>query len=97
MSVGQIYDDGFAINFDASHVYLQKGRLLLLGTIYPASGLYYIDFDSPTHPHHAKKPIDLSLAPLESTGDTRAYSAHHMTTRSDLIQYLHRAAWSSVP
>ena len=97
MSEDQLCDDGFAINFDATHVYLQKVILLLLSTRDPTSGLYYIDFDVPTHPPHVENSTDLSLSPLAATSEARAYSTHHMTTKLDLVQYLHRSAWSPVP
>ena len=32
MSVGQLCDYGFVINFDATHIYLLKGKLLRIGT-----------------------------------------------------------------
>ena len=96
MSVSQICDEGFAIKFDATHVYLQKGRLILIGTIDITSGLYYIDFDAPIHPTHVENPTYLSLAPLADTNEARAYYAHDMTTKLDLVQYLHRAALITV-
>ena len=72
MSVGQLWDYGFVINFGATHVYLQKGKLLLIGTRYPTSGLYYIIFVVPTHPPHFMNPTDLTLAPLSTTIGARA-------------------------
>ena len=97
MSVGQLCDNGFSINFDENHVHLRKGKLLHIGTIDPTSDLYYIDFDAPNHPPHFMNPIDITLSPLAPTSEARAYSAHHMTTESDLVQYLHQAACSPVP
>ena len=72
MSVGQLCDYGFAIQFDATHVYLQKVKLLLIGTRDPTSGLYYIDFDAPTPTPHGMNPTDLTLAPIAPTSEARA-------------------------
>ena len=94
ISVGQLCDDGFAINFDANHVYLQKGDLQLIGTRDPSPGLYYIDFDSPTPPPQVMNSTDLTLA---DTSKARAYYNQQMTIKPDLVQYLHRAAWSPLP
>ena len=44
MSVSQICDEGFAIKFDATHAYLQKGRLILIGNRDNFSGIYCINF-----------------------------------------------------
>ena len=53
--------------------------------------------DAPTHPPHVMNPTNLTLAPLAPTSEARAYSAHHMTNKSDLVPYLHRSAWIPVP
>ena len=90
----QLCDDGFVIDFDANHVYLRKGKLLILGTRYPTLVLYYIDFNEPTYTTHVVNPTDLTLSPIAGKIEARAYFAHHMTTKSDLLQYLHRSAWS---
>ena len=66
MYVGKLCDDGTAINFDAIHVSLQKGRLILIGNRDHMPGLYYIDFYTPTHPPNFVKPTILSLSPLTS-------------------------------
>ena len=97
MSVGQIFDDGFAVHFDANHVYLQKVRLLLIGNRYPSTGLYHIDFDTPTHPPQIDNPAALSLASIMATSESMANLVRHMTTKSELVQYLHQVAWIPIP
>ena len=84
------------LKFDATHIYLRKGKLLLIGIRYPTLGLYYIDFDSPTSPPHVLNPTELTLYPLAPTSEARAYSAHHMTTKTDLVQHLHQKTGSTV-
>ena len=65
MSVGKLCDDGSDVNFDARHVYL-KSRLILIGNIDHMSGLYYIEFYTPTHPTNFVKTTALSQAPQTS-------------------------------
>ena len=84
-------------NFDATHVCLIKGDLQLISTRYYTSGLYYIYFDAPTPTHHIMNPTELTLSPLAATREAMDYSSHHMTTKSYLVQYLHRVACSTVP
>ena len=64
VSVVNTCDDGFAVNFDAKHVYLRKVQLLLIGNRYTLSGLYNIDFYTPTHPPQIENTTDLYLDPL---------------------------------
>ena len=77
------------LKFDATHIYLRKGKLLLIGIRYPTLGLYYIDFDEPTPPLHLMNPADLTLSPLAPTSEARSYSVHYMTTKTHLVQHLH--------
>ena len=56
VSVGHIFDDGFAVKFDSTHVYLQKVRLILIGNRDPESGLYYIDLTHPSIHPSSKNP-----------------------------------------
>ena len=60
MSLGQLCNDVFAVNFDANHVYLQKVRLLLIFNRDTFSGLFYTYFDPPIHPPHINNPTALS-------------------------------------
>ena len=90
--VGKLCGDGFAVNFDTKPVYQQKGKLLLIGNRDPTLQLYLIDFDTPTQPPHIENPTALSMDPLTSPSEAVAYYVHHMTTKSELVQYLHRAS-----
>ena len=86
MSAGQLCDDGSAINFDATYVYLRKGDLQLRGTRDPISGLYCIEFYAPTPPPQVMNPSELTIYPLAAKSEARDYFAHHMTTKSYLVQ-----------
>ena len=86
VSVGQLCDDVFAEKHYANHFYLQSVILILIGNRDPLSGLYYIDFYAPNHPPHIKNPTTFSLEPLTATSEAVAYSVHHMTNKSDLVQ-----------
>ena len=86
VSVGTFFDDGFSVNFDATHVHRQKGKLLIIDNRYPMSGLYFISFGTHTQPPHIGDPTALSLAPLTVPIEAVAYSVHLMTTKSDLVQ-----------
>ena len=47
ISVGQLWDNLFVVNFDNRHLLLQKEKLLLTGNRDPVTGLYLINFDAP--------------------------------------------------
>ena len=81
MSVGKLCDNGFAVNFDATHVYLLKVILLPIVNRDTASGLYCIGFDTPTNQQQVKNPTTLSLSPLTAIIEAVAYSAHNMTDK----------------
>ena len=44
ISVGQICDDRFRVNFNEQLVFIRKGKLLLTGCRKSNTGLYFLDF-----------------------------------------------------
>ena len=72
---------------------LRKGKLVLIDYIYATTGIYLIDFDDPQSLPYVANHSNLSLStPFTSPSDKCAYHMYEMTTKKDLVLYLHRAA-----
>ena len=86
VSVGQFCDDGFKVIFTAEQVRLTKDDLTIIGSRNKSDGLYYIKLtpDAVTNPVRSPSP------------NSAAFNVYTMQTKRDLVQYLHRAAFSPV-
>ena len=83
LSIGQLCDHGFKAIFNDTTVQLANANTTITGTRDLFNGLYFIDLRQ-----HA--------GPVVQTLHAHASNAHKMTTKADLVQYLHRAAFSLV-
>ena len=83
LSIGQFCDINFTAVFCEGQVKLRNDDTTITGQIYPITGLYYIDIPEP--PPVAPQ----ALHPF-------ACSAYEMKTKANLVQYLHRCAFSPV-
>jgi hypothetical protein len=96
LSIGQFCDDGFDVNFTSSDVRISKNDTLISGQRDSRDGLYYIDLAS-TDAVHSRVPRPISTPSLPTLSiKSAALNAYAMTTKRDLILYLHRAAFSPV-
>ena len=95
LSIGQLCNDGFLVVFDQHHVTAFKAnQLSFSGNRDPKNGLYHVDLPPTLSP-----PITITVAPsLPPPASTHieAHSAYKMTTQANLVQFLHRAAFSPV-
>ena len=95
--VVELSDDGFVLNFDSKNCFLRKGNDFLIGYMYATTDFYLIDFDKPqplpSVSNHAVLPPSTS-SPIPS--NILANSMHVLSTKRDLVLYLHQAAWSPV-
>jgi hypothetical protein len=92
VSVGQFCDDGFKVIFTAEQVRLTKDDLTILGSRYKSDGLYYIKLTP-----DAVTSTDASVSNLPAPSlNSAASNVYTMQTKRDLVQYLHRAAFSPV-
>ena len=83
LSIGQLCDHGFKAIFNNTTVQLANANTTITGTRYLSNGIYFIDLQQLADP--VPQPLHL-----------HAYNAHKMTTKVDVVQYLHRAAFSLV-
>ena len=83
LSIGQFCDSNFNAVFHDSQKKLSNDDTTITGQQDPSTGLYYIDLPEP--PHIASQ----ELHPF-------ACSTYEMKTKADLVQYLHRCAFSPV-
>ena len=83
LSIGKLCDLGFKAIFDNTNVQLANTNNTITGTRDLSKGLYFIDLQKPAGP---------VPCPLNS----HVSNAHKMATKADLVQYLHRAAFSLV-
>ena len=81
ISIGQLCDHGFKAIFNDTTVQLANPDTTITGTRDLSNGLYFIDL---------RRPADPVVQPLH----LHASNTHKMTTKADLVQYLHRAAFS---
>ena len=96
--VGKLCEDGFAVNFYKRNVFLRKLKHVLIGYRYATMGLNLIYFDNPQlFPSVANNSALALSTPLPSPSNIYAYSVNEMTTKNDLVLYLHRAEWIPVP
>ena len=81
LSIGQLCEHGFKAISNNTTVQLANADITITGTRDLSNDLYFIDLRRPTEP---------SPQPLNS----HASNAHKMTTKAELVQYLHRASFS---
>ena len=97
ISVVELCDDGFALNFDSKNLFLRKGNGFLIGYMYATTDLYLIEFNKPqplpSVSNHAVLPPSTS-SPIPF--NILANSVHVISTKRDLVLYLHQAAWRPV-
>ena len=86
ISIGQLCDHGFTATFTSKEVSLTGPNITLTGTHKIDNGLYYIDLQK--------------LKPAPTTHLPQHYlcsnNVHTLSTKLDIIQYLHRAAFSPI-
>ena len=87
ISIGQICDDGFPATFSKYHLTLVKQDITITGKRNTINGLYYIDL-APCSQPTVQNTLSLHTA--------YAHSAYKISTKSDLVRYLHHAAFSPV-
>ena len=80
ISIGQLCDNVFAATFSKDHLTLFKQNVTITGNCDARNGLYYINLAPCPKPTVQNA---LSLPTLY------AHSDHKMTTKSDLVRYLH--------
>ena len=98
ISVGQLCEDGFAVNFYTKDVFLRKVKHVLIGYRYATTGLNLIDFDHPQPPPSVANQSALALStPSPSPSNIYSYPMNEMITKRDLVLYLHQAEWRPVP
>ena len=97
ISVGQLCDDGFRVNFYEQFVFIQKGKLLLTGCRERNTGLYFLDFTTTHQMASSAHQTSQSLATFPAPDNFSAHSVHKMTAQKDLVQYLQHAAFPPVP
>ena len=83
ISIGQFYDSNFTDVFRKGQVKLSNDDTTITGQQEPSTGLYYKDLPDP--PPVAPQ----GLHPF-------TFSTYEMKTKADLVQYLHRGAFSPV-
>ena len=80
--VGQIYEDGFAVNFDTNNVFLQKSKDVLIGFRDATTDLYSINFDNPQPLPSVANNYSLALStPSPRPSTIYAYSVNKMTKK----------------
>ena len=98
ISVVQLCEDGFAVNFYTRNYSLRKVKHVLIGYRYATTGLNLIYFDNPQPFPSVANHSALALStPSPSPSNIYAYSVNKMTTKNDLVLYLHQAEWRPVP
>ena len=83
LSLGQLCNSKFTAVSHKDHVKLNRREITITGQRHPSTGLYYIDLPQP--PPVAPQ----ALHPF-------ACSEYAMKTKAELVQYLHRCAFSLV-
>ena len=86
LSIGQFCDHGFQVHFNKTVMHLANSDTTIYGSRKPSNGLYYIELN-PQYLYPTSEPGTVTHA---------AYSAYSMTTKRDIVQYLHRADFSPV-
>ena len=86
VSVGQLCDHGFTATFTAREVSITGPNTTLTGTRNTDNGLYYIDLQH-------LDPAPTKHLPQHSPCSN---NVHTLSTKSDIMQYLHRAAFVPV-
>ena len=86
ISIGQLCDHGFSALFTAKNVSLIIPTVKLKGTRNTNNGFYYLDLQSAN-----QSPI--SLIPPHSLFSK---NIHALSTKSNIVQYLHRSTFSPV-
>ena len=98
ISVRQLSDDGFAVNFDINTFFLRKLNGVLTDYRGATMGLYLIYFDKsqpiPYISHHSILPPP-TPSPIPS--NILSNSLHDISTKRHLVLYLHKCACIIVP
>ena len=98
ISIIQLCDDCFAVNFDTKNSLLKKVNDVLTRYIDAITGLNIIYFDKPQPLTFVSNQYLLSPpTPSHSPSNTLANSMQEMFTKMDLVLYLHQSAWIPVP
>ena len=87
ISIGKLFGDGFSATFSKYHLTLVKQDITITGKRNTINGLYYIDL-APCSQPTVQNTLSLHTA--------YAHSAYKISTKSDLVRYLHHAAFSPV-
>ena len=87
ISIGQLCNDGFSATFSKDHLTLVKQDITITGERNVRNGLYYIDL-APCSQPTARNALSLHTS--------YAQSAYKISTKSDLVRYLHQASSSPV-
>ena len=85
--IGKLCNGGFSATFSKEHITLVKQDITITGDRDTNNGLSYIDLDPRLQPT-VRNNLSIHTA--------YAHRAYEMSTRSDLVRYLHRATFSPV-
>ena len=95
LSIVQLCNVGFLVVFDQHHVTAFKANHLSISwNRDPKNGLCYIDLPPNLSPPRTRT-VAPSRPPTVST-HIKAHSAYGMTMQADLVQFMHRAAFSPI-
>ena len=96
--VGQLCDDRFSVNFNTNNVFLQKLNYALIGYRDATTSINLIDFDKPQPlPFVSNHAILPPSAPKPIPSNILVNYVHEISTKRDLVLYLHRSACIPVP
>ena len=96
--VVKLCDIGFSVNFNTNNVFLLKINDFLTIYRYSATGIYLIDFDKPQPLPPISNLVFLSPPTTSpSSSNTLSNSLHEMSTKRDLVLYVHRSSRILVP
>jgi hypothetical protein len=88
ISIGQFCDNGFEARFTKQHVRIidNHNTTILQGNRDPTSGLWSLNLHSPLAP----------ITPAPKDPDHLSNNVHELTTKRDIVKYLHQACGSPV-
>ena len=98
ISIGKLCEDGFAVKFYTRNVFLRKVKHVPIGYRYATTGLNLIYFHNPQPLPSVADHSSLALStPSPSPSSIYAYSVNEITTKRELVLYLHQAECRPVP